>query len=305
MQRAVNVFQQEGLTGVARRAQQRVRSRARLLQQAHPLRWFFGYRLNPARRTGRPPADQRAIHDALLAAGIPLEELAVPVEAYRAYVAAAQYTPETYGAYYHHVAGKSLEHFLSLLYLDLGPEDVLIDIAAAISPFADIARRLYGCRTYRQDLIYPPGVQGDRIGGSAAQLPVPDGFATRLVLHNSIEHFEDGADIGFLREAKRVLRPGGICVILPVFMAAYFANITDPFVDHTGLRFDPGAQVHYVRRWAGGRFSRHYDVPALRARLLANLTDVPTRLIYVRDPEVVSHIGDEHLILVFSKPANP
>jgi SAM-dependent methyltransferase len=302
MQRVVSVAHREGIAGVVRRARQRVTSRARLLQQAHPLRWYLSYRLNPARRTGRPPADHRAIRDALLASGIPLEEIDVPVEAYRSYVQAAQYSPETYGSYYYHVAGKSLEHFLSLLYLDLGPAEVLIDIAAAVSPFADIAHRLYGCRAYRQDLIYPPGVQGDRIGGNAAQLPVPDGFATRLVLHNSIEHFENDADIGFVHEAKRVLQPGGICVILPVFMAAHFANMTDPFVDHAGLRFDPGAQVYYVRRWAGGRFSRHYDVTALRARLLANLTDVQVQLIYVRNPEIISHIGDEHFILVFRKP---
>ena len=179
---------------------------------------------------------------------------------------------------------------------------MLIDIAAAVSPFADIARRLYGCQTYRQDLIYPPGVHGDRIGGSAADLPLPDGFATKLVLHNSIEHFENDADIGFLREAQRILRPGGVCVILPIFMAAHFSDITDPFVDRSGLRFDPGARVHYVRHWAGGRFSRHYDVAALRTRLLANLTDVDVRLIYVQDPEVISHVGDEHLILVFRKP---
>jgi len=171
-----------------------------------------------------------------------------------------------------------------------------------VSPFADIAHRLYGCRTYRQDLIYPPGVHGDRIGGNAAGLPIPDGFATKLVLHNSIEHFENDADIGFVREAKRVLRPGGICVILPIFMANHFANITDPFIDRSGLRFDPSAQVYYVRHWAGGRFSRHYDVATLRSRLFANLTDMDVRLIYVKDPETISHIGDERLILVFRKP---
>lgn len=305
MQKAVSVIRKEGYAGVVRRARQRLAVQARLLQQARPLRWYLAYRLNPARRTGRPPADHRAIHDALLAAGFPLEELDVPVDAYRNYVQAAHYSPETYGPYYYHVAGKSLEHFLSLLYLDLGPAEVLIDIAAAVSPFADIVHRLYGCRTYRQDLIYPIGVHGDRIGGNAAQLPVPDGFATRLVLHSSIEHFENDADIGFIHEAKRVLRPGGLCVILPVFMAAHFANITDPFVDHTGLRFDPGAEVYYVRRWAGGRFSRHYDVTALRGRLLSKLTDVQVRLIYVRNPEIVSHIGDEHFILVFRKPFAP
>ncbi len=211
---------------------------------------------------------------ALLAAGIPLEEIDVPLAEHQQYVEAAAYSPENYGNYYPLVRGKSLEHFLSLRYLNLGSDDVLIDIAASISPFADIVRRLYGCQAYRQDLTYVPGVHGDRIGSNAAQLSLPDGFATRLVLHNSIEHFENDADIGFIREAKRVLRPGGICVILPIFLAPYLANITDPFGDQTGLRFDPGAQVHYVRNWAGGRFSRHYDVPSLRQRILDNLADM-------------------------------
>jgi SAM-dependent methyltransferase len=303
MQKVVRVVRRDGWAGALRRAGQRAAMQYRVFRRARPLRWYLGYRLNPARLTGRPPADPHIVHDALLAAGIPLEEIQVPVGAYRDYLQAAQYSREIYGDYYYHVAGKSLEHFLSLLYLEPKPDDVLIDIAAAVSPFADIVRRLYGCRTYRQDLIYPPGVSGDRIGGNAAQLPLPDGFATKLVLHNSIEHFENDADIGFLREAKRILRPGGICVILPVFMAEHFSNIIDPFVDHTGLRFDPDARVHYVRNWAGGRFSRHYDVPTLRSRLLANLTDVDVRLIYVKDPEIISHVGDEHLILVFRKPA--
>ena len=118
MQRVTRVIRREGWAGAVRRAGLRLAAQYRVVRRAHPLRWYVGYRLNPARHTGRPPADPAAIHDALLEAGIPLEEIRVPVDAYREYVQAAQYSPAIYGDYFYHVAGKSLEHFLSLCYLE-------------------------------------------------------------------------------------------------------------------------------------------------------------------------------------------
>ena len=109
--------------------------------------------------------------------------------------------------------------------------DVIIDIASEWSIFPQTTQRLTGATVYRQDLIYPAGVHGQRIGGSAAHMPVPDGFADTLVAHNSYEHFEGNSDSEFIREAWRVLKPGGVACILPLFMTDRFVIISDPLVE--------------------------------------------------------------------------
>ena len=110
----------------------------------------------------------------------------------------------------------------------MGPDDVFVDIASCSSPFADIVERLDNCIAYRQDLDFPPGVNGRTIGGSAEHLPIADGFFSRMTLHCSFEHFEGDADIGFVKEAGRVLRPGGAACILPLYVSEIFHNLTDP-----------------------------------------------------------------------------
>ncbi len=51
--------------------------------------------------------------------------------------------------------------------------------------YDDVTPR-WGCTTYRQDWIYPAGIEGDRIGSDAADLPLPpesvDGLNPALLL---------------------------------------------------------------------------------------------------------------------------
>jgi hypothetical protein len=123
-----------------------------------------------------------------------------------------------YPRYSHYYAGgsaplfreKALEHYLAASLLDLSPDDLLIDIAAGISPAADIYHR--------------------------------------MALHCSFEHFEGDADIRFLQEARRVLRSGGRVCILPLYLSTEYQNLTDPVVLPKGdLPFEPGAVVVGVR----------------------------------------------------------
>lgn len=93
---------------------------------------------------------------------------------------------------------KSLEHYLAAKLLDLSKDDVFIDVASGDSPVAEIYHNLYNCRTYRQDLLFPEGVSGGFIGGDASNMPVGDGFATKMSLHCSFEHFEQNSDTLFI-----------------------------------------------------------------------------------------------------------
>ena len=160
--------------------------------------------------------------------GISVRDYFIDVESYRDYVKRASYH-ELYPNYYvGNFPEKSLEHYIAAELLDLNPKDTYIDIASEHSPVPEIYRRVFGVKAYRQDLAYAPGLRGDTIGSNAADMPVPNGFATKLALHCSFEHFEGDSDVRFLKEAARVLRPQGAACIVPLYMAERYSVMTDP-----------------------------------------------------------------------------
>jgi SAM-dependent methyltransferase len=230
------------------------------------------------------------VRAALEADGLTVERRSVEPERYRQWLARADYA--RYPLYldggrdrtFHE---KGLEHFLAAGLLGLGPGQVCIDIASQNSPAPDIYARLHGVEVYTQDLSYPPGLDGRRIGGSASKLPLADGFADAMVLHNAFEHFEGDADMGFIREAARVLRPGGRLCILPLFLYTEYAIQTDPAaLTGTWPPFDPGARLWAARGWQD-RHGRFYDAARLRSRVLANAGVFALRLLEYTDARAV------------------
>lgn len=182
---------------------------------------------------------------------------------------------------------KSLEHYLAAKLLQLGPDDVYIDVASQHSPAVQIYHKLYGCKTYRQDMSYPAGISGDMIGGDAGAMPVPDGFATKMGLHCSFEHFEGDSDIRFIREAGRVLQPGGKVCILPLYLSCRYAIQTDPAVlPESGIEFEPDA-VLYCARGYRSRHGRFYDVPHFISRVKDNLNGLQLTIYSVRNAQEV------------------
>jgi hypothetical protein len=178
---------------------------------------------------------------------------------------------------------KSLEHYLAAQWLRLSPDDIYIDIASLTSPSADIYHRLYGCTTYRQDLVFPEGINGNVIGGNAAGMPIPDGFATKMALHCSFEHFEGDADIQFIREAGRVLKCGGILVIVPLYVAEDYCVHVDPVAwIRQRITFDSGATVRWVHM-PGLFHSRHYDPEQFFTRIIRNSTPFRVTVLQVEN----------------------
>ena len=162
---------------------------------------------------------------------------------------------------------KILEYFLSLMLLPVVPSDVVVDVASERSVFPDVVATTVGARVFRLDIIYPPGIHGDRIGGSADGMPLPDGSVDKLFLHNSFEHFEGDIDTGFVREAWRVLRRGGGLCVVPLYLSARHQIVTDPLVDRTGVEWDPDAEV-VERVGHRNRFGRFYSPATLAERVL-------------------------------------
>lgn len=262
------------------------------------------------RAKGRPVGEypqmySAAIVEGLASLGVELKEHTIDSAAFWAHVRAYRY-PHYYAAGPLDDGGareqKLLEYFVTLELLDIQPTDVVVDVASEWSIFPDMLRKLVGATVYRQDLIYKSGVHKDRIGGSAAHMPIPNEFADNLVLHNAFEHFEGMADRDFLIEAWRVLKPGGALCILPLFMAEQHSIVTDPLVvRRRDIAWDEEARVIELPGWHN-RFGRHYDALALQRRILAmERRFVPTiyHLVNVREVHPRAYL---HFALVLRKP---
>ena len=171
----------------------------------------------------------------------------------------------------HCLLEKALEHFLSVVLAAPKPGMTAVDIGSCTSVAPAILRRVYGVRCLEQDLEYPAGVHGDRVGSSADCIPLDNGSVDFMTLHCTFEHFEGGADSGFVAECARLLSPSGRVVILPLYLNATHCNvtgITDPAA-REGIEWDADAE-HYceVPEWQN-RFGRHYSVRALLDRVIA------------------------------------
>ena len=238
--------------------------------------------------------------------GVAVRDYVIDVHAFWRHVAAIRY-PRFYAAGTMSKGGareqKLLEYFVSLDLLRLSRDDVVIDIASEWSVFPRVVRALAGARVYRQDLVYPPGVHGDRIGGNASRMLLPDGFADKLVLHNAYEHFEGTADTDFIREAWRVLRPGGMVCILPLNVTDRYSILTDPLVDRRGIVWDSGARVVEVPTWHN-RFGRFYDACALTRRVIepARRIGFDVAILRVQNTQAVHPSTYLHFGLLLTKP---
>lgn len=256
-------------------------------------------------RVVRGKIEDRDVTPALEKAGIPVESYTVNVGDLDAYIERAGYARMKY---YDHgrvdtSREKYLEHYVSLQLLAPSPGRTLIDVASMNSPFFEIAAELHGLETYRQDLMFPPGMSSGTIGGDATAMPVPDGFADYLTMHCSFEHFEGDSDSRFIREAERVLKPGGKLVSLPLYM-------TDSYAIQTSARrwrmhdiaFDVGDTVYVDDRW-GPPHMRYYDAESFLSRIVGHLGSMRLRLFKVTNLDEVGGQCYLRLAMLIEKPA--
>jgi SAM-dependent methyltransferase len=167
---------------------------------------------------------------------------------------------------------KFMEHYIAFKLLNLQPNQRYLDIASESSPFPDLARRRLGLETYSQDLTYPAGIRGHRIGSSADQLPIPADWADGASLQCAFEHFQGQIDTNFIRELARVLKPGGKCVIVPLYMHHEPLNIYDPILysDWNDSKADSGATI-VAEIDLGGHFERIYSPETLKRILIRGI----------------------------------
>jgi len=255
----------------------------RVTQLATSLRYRLAartYRRSPAWQAhphNRPPQPARwkDVHAAVEAAarngGIPFDELRLRREEFQEFTRAFPLPP--WSLYALRCREKKLmEHHIAFRLLGLRPGQRYIDIASENSPFPEVARKRAGVDAYSQDLSYPPGVRGRQIGSNAAALPIEAAWADAASLHCAFEHFAGDADSGFIREMARVLKPGGKCVIVPLYVGPQHLNLYDPLLPDGWdvTRRDPGATV-VAEIELGGHFERVYAPETLSRILIPGL----------------------------------
>ncbi len=244
--------------------------------------------------------------DAFRERNISVVDFKIDIDDFRRYLENAGYT--RFLRYYNggtakNFCEKALEHYLAAKVLGLSVTDVYIDVASSYSPVAEIYHRLFGCKTYRQDMIFPKGLKDDLIGGDACDMPIQDGFATKIALHCSFEHFEQDSDIRFIREANRVLKEGGKLCILPLYVSDEYAILTDPAsLPKKGINFDSDAKLYCIRNW-GERHARYYDPSHLVSRIINNSSLMLT-IYVVKNAKEVDNTCYVRFIALFEKKLN-
>jgi len=184
---------------------------------------------------------------------------------------------------------KYLEHQVSVDLLDPIAGGTLVDVACGGSYFGAIMQRR-GFRTIDQDLAFPTGLHGDRLGGNAAAMELPDESVDGMTLHCSFEHFEGDSDTRFVAECARVLRPGGATVILPLYLNERQMVVTDPYYFARGLTpMDDGAEPVMLVGYSN-RHGRHYDASSLKSRVVdpAIAAGLETTVTVIENTEAIS-----------------
>jgi hypothetical protein len=235
----------------------------------------------------RDPKVIKSVISGLEASGYKVHPYAIDVAGYQAYLDQAAYKEKHPGYAPNNLPEKSLEHYIAAQLLNLRPDDVYIDIASSYAPTSKIYNRLFGCTTYRQDLVFPEGLNSDTIGSNAANMPVPDGFASKMALHCSFEHFEGNSDIDFIKEAHRVLRSGGAICIIPLYLFDKYAIQTDPHVSvPAGVQFEDDATIFCHPTWKN-RHGRFYDPAHLMSRIHNHLSGMTMTVYRITNAKAV------------------
>ena len=161
---------------------------------------LIDFYLNPfsKKQSKLPPPDYERIKMDFEKSGLEVVPYSIDTNEFLEWIEEADFPRDYRSSYGDVFIEKALEYYVGAKLLELNKEDILIDVAAASSPWFEIAERMYGCTAYALDLAFPPGINGKKIGADATNMPLPDGFATKMALYCAYEMFEGDADIRLL-----------------------------------------------------------------------------------------------------------
>lgn len=227
------------------------------------------------------------IRNEIIQTQLPFKEYNIDIEDYYQYIRDAQYKIRYPDYYRDNFFEKSFEHYLCYKILRLHKTNNFIDIASEHSPVSEIFSRLTGCKSFSQDIMYERGIHGNKIGGDASDIPIPDNFFKGAIATCSIEHFENDSDIRFMKEMERILAETGKCIIVPLYLYYKASCQTDPQYSVPGnVRFDTGADIYCAKNW-GNRHGRFYSVKTLMERLIEPNKKMKFEIFLIKNPDVI------------------
>lgn len=263
------------------------------------------YYFNPLARKHAhlPPSNFQSIRGDIVRLGIDVIPYRINLEDFHKWLEKTPFPKEYKDSYRdsygpHMFIEKALEHYLSTVFLGLNETDTFIDIAAANSNWAELAEPIYGCKGYMLDLSYPTGIHDNKIGADATRIPLPDGFASKIALHCAFEMFENDADIRFIPEAYRILKPGGKMVIIPLYIHNLYHAEQNPRLDRRGLDYQ-GAERYWRPNFV--RFARFYSVEAFKQRIVNNMADFHLNIYSIENEKEVNDQCYCKFVAVFEK----
>jgi SAM-dependent methyltransferase len=221
-----------------------------------------------------PSLDDQLV-SSLKASGIKVEDFNIDIAGYQSYMNRNPYSDDYFGGGKdpkRNFTEKTLEHYVSTHFMNLDSDSRFIDIAACDSPFYQIIKKEYGVKeSYQQDLVYQKGLKGDKIGGFGHELPFEDNSIDAVTLHCSLEHFEGNSDTLFFKTLEKQLKPGGVAVVLPYYIANEYTIHVDPIFNllrrhKVHLDDSKRFQLRYANWYQF--YSRHCDTQAIWNRIL-------------------------------------
>lgn len=165
---------------------------------------------------------------------------------------------------------KIAEYFIAYNFLGLdrvkGKRDfVYIDGAASSSPWAKWLRDNLEIKSYAVDINKPVTNSNIYIQADITQLPFNDESVDAISLQSALETFPGNVDIEFIKECGRVLKPGGKCVIVPLYLNSEYVNAYGPSY-YRKTRAEKQA-IKYYRFDYNMPFTRLLDVKNLKSRI--------------------------------------
>jgi len=147
--------------------------------------------------------------------------------------------------------------------------DVYADLGAQTSPFVKYLREKRGIEAYGLDIeesIYKD--LGYYLQEDITDTHFDDNSVRGMSCHSAYETFTGDVDSRLIREAARILKPGGKLIIVPLYMHEQYLSTTSPTYYQQGFA-DEGS-FECIRTDCRGKLAigRFYDVKALKKRVL-------------------------------------
>jgi hypothetical protein len=203
---------------------------------------------------------------------------------------------------------KILEHYIAYDLLNLrsySSSNIYVDVAACGSPWAKILRDKLSIRSYAIDLAYPK-TEYLKYDYYKVENAVSTSFTNSEVrgmsLQCAFEMFNGHDDIGLIKEASRILEPGGKLIISPLYMHTHYCFYSSP--DFFGKGYADKDGKEYIRMDSRNiPASRKYDVVKLAERILSKVDELGMKhkLHVLRNGKELSDEVYCHFILEVSK----